>query len=92
MATVLSSGTVEVKTLGNEWGVEFVPVPGMKSGDEVLLTSYISRGGSGPNGRGPLYCPFISEKKNDGFEVLVYDIQANKFNVTITVDWAVVRN
>jgi hypothetical protein len=49
MATVVATGTVQVKTLGNEWGTEIVPVQGMKAEDQVLLTSYISNGGNPPN-------------------------------------------
>ncbi|MHC1947294.1 hypothetical protein IF803_23215 [Bradyrhizobium sp. UFLA06-06] len=92
MPSVISTGTVRVKTAGKEYGLESVPVSGMKAADQVLLTPYISPDGiSGPDRKGPLYCAFIDEKKDGGFDVLVYDIQGGKFDVTVVVDWAVVH-
>jgi hypothetical protein len=91
MPTVIATGTSRIESRGREFGIESVPVPGMKAEDQVLLAPHITNGGSGPDGKGPLYCAFIHEKKQDGFEILAYDIQAGRFNVTVTVDWTVVR-
>lgn len=90
--TVIATGTSKIQTRGKEFGIDSVPAPGMKAEDQILLTPYVQTNGpSGPDGKGPLYCAFVHEKKKDGFEILVYDIQAGKFDVTVTVDWAVVR-
>jgi hypothetical protein len=91
MPSVIATGTIEIKTLGKDHGIESVPVPSMKAGDQVLLTPYIGQGVSGPDRKGPLYCAFIDEKKSSGFDVLVYDIQGGRWDVTVTVDWAVIR-
>ena len=91
MPSVLATGTVMIDTNGHEWGREAVQVPGMRAADIVLLTPHITKLGSGPDGKGPLYCAFIDEKKDNGFEVLAYDIQANPFKVTVPVDWAVIK-
>lgn len=90
--SVYAAGMSKIDTRNKEFGIDGVHVPGMKSGDLILLTPHTqSNGVSGPEGRGPLYCAFINQKDDNGFEILVYDIQANKFNVTVDVDWAVVR-
>ncbi|MGY3130869.1 hypothetical protein ACVWZM_001551 [Bradyrhizobium sp. USDA 4501] len=91
MPSVLAIGKVEIKSLNREFGIESVPVPTMRKDDQVLLTPHITNGGSGPDRKGPLYCAFIHEKKDGGFEVMAYDIQAGRFDVTIFVDWCVLR-
>ena len=87
---IIGLGQAVIETKGNEWALEGVPVPGMKSTDRVFLTTAVTNGGSGPKTKGPLYCAFVDEKRDNGFDCLVYDIQANPFNVTILVDWLVV--
>jgi hypothetical protein len=90
--SIFAAGTSKIETGGKEFGRGHVHVPGIKPEDLILLTPYTQNGGpSGPEGKGPLYCAFISDKSREAFEILVYDIQGGKFNVTVTVDWAVVR-
>lgn len=91
--SVFAAGTSRIETRHREFGTEVVHVPGLKPEDLILLTPYTQNGGpSGPEGKGPLYCAFISAKNREAFEILVYDIQGGRFNVVVTVDWAVVRS
>jgi hypothetical protein len=53
MPTVVASGTVEIKTLGKEYGIESVPVPTMKARDQILLTPYIGQEYRARTERGP---------------------------------------
>jgi hypothetical protein len=61
--TVYSSGTSKIQTLSREFGTESVHVPGMRLEDQILLTPYITEGGSGPDRKGPLYCAFVQKKR-----------------------------
>lgn len=104
MPSVFQSGTEHIPTNGREYGKVTVPCKGLDPSYQIVATARPSGGGGDPIGLGPLYVAFI--KRNDAiepgghpdkptkpaqdFDILVYDIMAHPYNVTITVDWVVV--
>lgn len=92
---VLLSGSTSVQTGSREVGYATVDISSLGLTDanyQVSLTAKPSDGGIAPDNHGPLYVPFVYNKTTTSFGILVYDIQANAFNVTIPVDWVVVKN
>lgn len=91
---VLMRGSVVIPVTGRELGFTTVDISSLGFVDSnygIILTAGSSDGGAGADGHGPLYAPFYFQKTPTSFKILVYDIQANAFNVNIPVDWEVVK-
>lgn len=91
---LIRSGTVRIDVSNQEFGVENLPFP-VRQGQSLLLTTRCQTNGpSGPNvggsNVGPLFSAFHRPNPADPSQtqVLVYDIQANRFTASFLVDYA----
>jgi hypothetical protein len=91
MTAIVAVGQVDIPTNGKEYGIATVKVRGMDVTDSVQLTSRSTNGGLNPLSKGPLFSPFLDNTYAGGFDVLVYDIAGAPHNVTVRVEYAVLR-
>ena len=70
---------------------DHVNVPGIRPDDQVLLTSHVPNNDADLSGSS-LFCPFVERILPNAFVIFIHAFKGNPGNVTIRVDWAVLRN
>ena len=93
MAIIFACGTANILVPAGDFARKKVDLLGIRRDDQVLLTSHVLNNDPDPSGR-RLFCPFVERiEPNDGFVIYIYAFKGNpSSNITIRVDWAVLRN